>query len=590
MKSFALIIFLSLFLLIPGVNACKDIIATNDTTAGDYSLLLKVRDPSRLGLQVMCIVDKGYEYEYHHPWNGNDMHFVTHHKYIGVATEGDVPPNDIKVGMALNDAGIAYGDADAPSYWVNPTRYAWDDFDWIRYSCQNASNEEEAVDYLIEAVEMHAPGIAENLFVVGPQRAYVIEADAYHYNIREVNGIAVMSNYPKELWNKRFLKKIFISPSFDKTFERDARRGSIIRLGSLLGVKVVSIGDDWIIVRQIPFGEKVTIKEGEGKKVGFFYVQLLNCYGRAARMSVCYEYHAWEDVMMQHILKKYGSITPQDMMNWSRLHSSDLDNLRGMCEGEEKSAMIFKISGNNAGITNMGWFAPDQCAAIFVPIHLASEDIAPPYKTGESAKLARELLHTFGHGNISHHFQKVEQVFITENERIENFVLSGNEENAGVVFTISDSEMQSQAYIMQEIYLNANDMEREVIINTWENEYLTTLKNIKNSAPLFEKEIKKSIALLASSISKGRAEIAKEVKNDERTFEEWEEGYTMLSKENYEKSINHFIDSYEKADAILFGTHVESISFTEKRSDYAAVVFGAIIAGVLLFILIEKKM
>ena len=588
MKYLAVIVFI--FLLFPGANACKDIIATNDATAGDYSLFLKVRDPSRPGLQVVFMVDKGYEYDYPYPWGGRGMHFVTAHKYMGVATEGDVPPNVVKAGMALNDAGIAYGDADSPSYWINPTRYAWDDFDWIRYSCQNASNEEEAVDYLVDVVEMHAPGVAENLFVVGPKRAYIIEADAYHYIVKEVNGVAVMSNYPKELWNKRFLKKIFISSSFDKTFEGDVRKGKVVRLGSLLGVKIANIGDGWIFARQVPFGEKVMINEGEGKKVGNFYVKLLNCYGRTARVKICYEYYEWENEMKGKIQQKYGSITARDMMNWSRLHSHDLNNLRGMCEGEEKGAMVFKIPHRDADIMGMGWFAPDQCSSIFVPIHIASNDIYSKYKTGEAAELAKELLCTFGHGNITKHFEKVERVFIKENEEIENFVLAGNKKNASTIFTISDEKMQNQAYIMQEMYLKADEKERGTIVGIWENDYLTTLKNIKNVIPNLEGDTEKSMAILASSISKSRAEIANEVKNDGKALQEWEKGDDMISEENYEKSIDYFISAYEKADAVLFSKHVESSSLVEKRSDYAAIVFGTIIAAALLFLLIKKKM
>ena len=131
---FTIILFLNLTVS-DSTKACKDIIACGDATAGDYNLLLKVRDPSRPGLQVLCIVPEGYEYTYRHPWTGKDMKFETKHKFIGVATEGDTIPNIVKAGMSLSDAGISYGDADTGSNWKNPTRYAWDDFDWILYAC-----------------------------------------------------------------------------------------------------------------------------------------------------------------------------------------------------------------------------------------------------------------------------------------------------------------------------------------------------------------------------------------------------------------------------------------------------------------------
>ena len=63
----------------------------------------------------------------------------------------------------------------------------------------------------------------------------------------------------------------------------------------------------------------------------------------------------------------------------------------------------------------------------------------------------------------------------------------------------------------------------------------------------------------------------------------------LLSKENYEKSISHFVDSYEKANVALFNEHEANLSFKEKRSDYAAVVFGSIIAVIILLALLKKR-
>ena len=64
---FAAILFFNVVLSCT-TKGCKDIVACGDSTAGDYNLLLKVRDPSRPGVQVLCIVPEGYEYTYHHPW------------------------------------------------------------------------------------------------------------------------------------------------------------------------------------------------------------------------------------------------------------------------------------------------------------------------------------------------------------------------------------------------------------------------------------------------------------------------------------------------------------------------------------------
>jgi len=90
-----LFFFLTTVFFLP-VSGCKVIVAVNDATAGNYNLLLKVRDPSRLGLQVLCIVPAGYEYTYHHPWTGKPLEFTVRHKFIGVATKGDTLLNIVK--------------------------------------------------------------------------------------------------------------------------------------------------------------------------------------------------------------------------------------------------------------------------------------------------------------------------------------------------------------------------------------------------------------------------------------------------------------------------------------------------------------
>ena len=61
---FVTFLLLNIFLSF-NTKACKDIIVCGDATDGDYNLLLKVRDPSRPGLQVLCIVPEGYEYDYY---------------------------------------------------------------------------------------------------------------------------------------------------------------------------------------------------------------------------------------------------------------------------------------------------------------------------------------------------------------------------------------------------------------------------------------------------------------------------------------------------------------------------------------------
>ncbi|RLF31995.1 MAG: hypothetical protein DRM98_04635, partial [Thermoplasmata archaeon] len=300
------------------VKACKDIVACGDATDGDYNLLLKVRDPSRPGLQVLCIVPQGYKYVYHHPWTGKPMNFETLHKYIGVATEDDVIPNVVKSGMTLNSMGLAFGDADTVSGWINPTKHSWDDFDWIRYSCERADTEDEAVMLLTKnAVDkLHATGVSENLFVVGPNKGYVVEGDAFRYNVKEIkNGVVVMSNYPKKLWRTQVFKKLPISWSFDTVVEKNVRKHSIVRLNSLYGVKILDIKENSVYVKPVQLlhvlrtnniGIIYKIPIGERRTVGFFSVKVLEINGKQAKIRVTNMYKAWEEKMLEYIQPCYG--------------------------------------------------------------------------------------------------------------------------------------------------------------------------------------------------------------------------------------------------------------------------------------------
>ena len=503
------------------VHACKDIIVCGDAAEGDYNLLLKVRDPSRPGLQVLCIAPKNYKYTYRYPWNGKPFDFTVSQKFIGVATKQDVIPNIIKAGMSLSAAGIAYADADTDSNWKNPTKNAWDDFDWMRYAAQVANTEEQAVALLTEDVvkKLHASGVSENLFVVGPKKAYVIEADAFHYNINELyNGIIVMSNYPKELWKTQRLKKMPISRSFDTTIEKTVRKGQAVRLKSIQGVRILDIGTDYITVKPVFFvhalltGSKnivYKIQLDERITVGHFSVKLLNVENKRAKISMCYVFKAWEDELLSHIQPSYGSINIQDMINFSRLHKKDLDDLRPMCEDiyEYESVAIFKIPNYNFDTLSNGWFSPNHaCSSIYVPFHICDTDIYDPYETGDAAELSLNLLKEFGHGTLINNFSKVENVFLYETDFAEQVVKTiTDDQKISDFLTQIDIGMQNQAYLTEQIWMKSSSVSNkeakqkiiDVIAGIWKRNYSTslilmkdsinTLKNISNTNYFIDK-------------------------------------------------------------------------------------------------------
>ena len=420
-----LTIFIIIFSFTFSVKGCKDIIACGDATSGDYNLLLKVRDPSRPGLQVLCIVPEGYRYTYHHPWTGKQIDYSVYYDFIGMASEGDVIPHIVKAGMALSSAGIGYGDADSGSNWVNPTRNAWDDFDWIRYACEKAGSTEEAVSLMTkDAVDdMHATGVSENLFIVGPENGYIIEADAYQYKIKEIkNGAAAMSNYPKDLWKTQLIKKLPIATSFDIEKELTVRKGTTVRLNSLYGIRILDITNEFITVKQIPYYKNIKFIDNKlsiigsvdiglnGREtVGEYSVNLLETNGNKAKITISTKYKAWEDKIMDYVNAKYGSITYIDMINWSRLHEDDLDGLRPMCEDrfEFEGVTVYKIPKENYETLSSGWVSINHaCSSIYVPFHICDNDIYEPYKTSQAAQLSLDLLNYYGHEFLTPSFSR----------------------------------------------------------------------------------------------------------------------------------------------------------------------------------------
>ncbi len=569
----AAFLVISILLFMPLVNACKDIIVTNNATKGDYNLLMKVRDPSRPGLQVLFIANKGYEYSYHSPWKNEPWIFRLQHKIIGVATQGDVPPNMIKAGMLMSDAGIAYGDADSPTLYINPTKYAWDDFDWLLYAAENASNEDEAIERLKEVSDMHAPGVGENLFVVGHSKAYVAEGDAFHFVYRQVNGIEVMSNYPKMLWEKRASRRI-IASSFDTVYEGYVKRWQVVRLGGLAGVRIVKIGSNWIMVRTIPFGTKIKIDEGEGSKVGDFWVELIKCEGKRAMIKVCYEYYEWENEIKSML---NTSIGVEDLMNISRLTTDDLHGLRGMAEGSEKATMIFKIPLQNYDKLTMGWFAPDGVASIFVPVHIADYDIYDAYENGQAAQLAKTILQKFG----SFDFSRIEKVFLNENKRIEKLAFD-KDDKASQILTISDTSMQAQALLIERHVLSMNEESMDKFLSLWDRNYYKTICNMEKRINKMDSQSKKVIASVALKMCEARVKIEKIVNGSDYTGQ-YERAKELAQKGKYKDSLRTMKSIFSKTDESLFGIK------HEKKSQNSITLIAVMTIAVLFMAMIYIK-
>jgi len=602
------------------VTACKDIVAVGDATAGDYNLLLKVRDPSRPGLQVLCIVPEGYHYTYPHPWTGKPMNYTTTQTYIGIATEGDTIPHIVKAGMTLTAAGLAFGDADTNSNWKNPARHAWDDFDWIRYACQQARTEDEAVRLLTtEAVDsLHATGVSENLFVVGPTKGYVVEADAFHYDITEIdNGIAVMSNYPKELWRTQWRKKVPIACSFNTEKEATVRKGQVLRLGSLFGVRVVDIGETSIIARQVPFikmsggfprfiGERVTIHLGERGTVGDYSVRLLHSDGKKAQISIKYVFKDWEDHMQSFIQSSYGHITVRDMINWSRLHKEDLEGLRPMCEDAARyeAVAVYRIPAENYRLISSGWFSPNHaCSSIYVPFHICDTDIFTPYTTAEAATVSLELLDEYGHDTLSLACAHVEDVLIYETERLEQQFPQFLDDKIDVsaLFTLQDMSMQQQALLTEKAWLEAschNDPHQEqmlpILTTFWTHNYSSSIKGMHTAITYLStisnsENIIQYIEEIALSICKTKIDMIQTLgKPYPPAEEDYDAAVSLFRKGDHEMGFLHLRSAFSACQAQLYGRPLKQTTkepaSSEKESDS---LFGILLICFVFLILIS---
>lgn len=483
-------------MLVPVGMSCKDIVVRPPATAGDYSLLLKVRDPSRPGLQVLTSVPKGTSYTYHHPWTGTSWEFTINHSFFGVATVGDTFPNIIKAGMVCTDAGLAFGDADTGSRWRNPTQNAWDDFDWMRYAYQTADTEQDAIRLLTtEAVDqLHATRVSENLFVVGPQRSVIIEADAVRYFTRNITALLARSNYPVDLWRTQLLNTLPVAPSYDTVKETWARAGTTVHLQSLCGVRVMAVGNTTVTVRAVPswvykpygLDSLVNLSLGQRATVGSYSVRLLDLQEERAKLSVCTEVYSWEQELLSHIQPRSGNITVDDMMEFSRFHAEDLDGHRPMCEDRfsYEAALVCKIPNQYPTLLSSGWFAANHaCSSIYVPVHICDTDIYEPYQTGEAAALCLELLHQQGHGTLTPFCEAVENVFLFENEVNELLarIMIENGIDISPFLTAMDTGMQEQAYLTELLWLNASNATQHLIQTIWMDNYTTSFQQMTHA-------------------------------------------------------------------------------------------------------------
>jgi hypothetical protein len=613
----------------PGVNLdddeegeCKVIVVMNNSTAGDYNLHMKVRDPSRTGGQVLFMLEPGYNYSYHHPLTGEVINFTVKHKIIGTATAGDIPPNLLKPGMVLTSAGISIGDADNPTLQhVNKNATAWDDFDWMRFAFQTADSEDEAVRLLTEVAvdELHATSIGETLFVVGPDKGYAIEADADHYYVHEIEDFYMKSNYAEFLWEQCSYFKNKYAPTFETKFNGWVRVNQTIKLGPNCsrGVKIVNI-TQWNITAQ-PYpddGTLVTFNLFPNQSVGNFRVNLHNIkyksvsendYEFMANISVCYKYLEWRDwyYYLFEIEKNMGKISLEHLIYWSKRHTKLTYGLRPFCEGSEtrqEAVNIFKHPVVGSEILGSLWYAGIPCSSVYVPVHIGSKDIYEPFKTGEAWHLSLALLQNYSHGNLKDRLG--EGLIISENDEIESicFGLLKQKKNETIsdLLTYSDLLCQFYGFMEEKILLKLapykDEWKRQIfkeIRNTGGSTFNNYLTNIRSLIPKIEEDLE--------IINKSLTEIDKNMYRDLREFRDmfiefmnttvhykikqaeimvgfenhslnisrnfYQKGYNNTQHSNFTGAAENFLIAFQIAEALVKNLTIPHVDIDNKKQD-----------------------
>ena len=159
-----------------------------------------------------------------------------------------------------------------------------------------------------------------------------------------------------------------------------------------------------------------------------------------------------------------------------------------MCEDQNtnEAAMIFSIPAEYASLLGNAWFSANHpCSSIYVPVHICDDDFFDPYETGEAAALSLELLHKYGHGNLTPLCQNVETVFFLENDINENLayhmILNGS--NITGFLTSLDKGMQEQAFLTEQLWLTTPKSLQGIITTLWTTNYTYSLQRMKQAIP-----------------------------------------------------------------------------------------------------------
>ncbi|MCD6330765.1 MAG: hypothetical protein J7L80_01010, partial [Thermoplasmata archaeon] len=178
-------------------------------------------------------------------------------------------------------------------------------------------------------------------------------------------------------------------------------------------------------------------------------------------------------------------------------------------------------------------------------------------------------------------FKNVEKVLIKENEKMEELAIKKGK--AQQILTVVDMEMQKQAYLMQKFYLNANENEREILKDIWNESYYKTICNIEKRIGNFGEYGKELLAQIALSICKARVEV-ESIVNGSRLMNDYAYAEKLVNSGKYKEAMKQIKIIFEKTDEKLFGIKHEK----EKDVKQIVIVSSLILFMAVIIVLLRK--
>jgi hypothetical protein len=300
------------------------------------------------------------------------------------------------------------------------------------------------------------------------------------------------------------------------------------------------------------------------------------------------------------------------MIEWSRLHSEDLDGLRPMCQDSKtfEAVAIYKIPKYNYETLSMGWFSPNHaCSSIYVPFHICNTDIYDTYESGEAAELSLNLLKVYGHDTLSNTFSKTEEVFLKEVAIACEITAKKNcfPEIVSNFLTVIDMGMQKQAYLTEEIWMeiskisddNTKQLVIDIVDGIWIDDYYSSLKMMEESIGKLEDlpntdSIVTKICDIALDLCKSRIDAANAIGTKTQSAEKrYETGRSLIKEGNIEKGFNQIKKAFVECDNLIKGQkHIDLIdedNATNEKIDTLIYFLYILLVFCVLLTIFRKK-